>query len=577
MLTFSLLQASLLFGETPVEPRFNVKDFGAKADGVTDDSAAFSDAIKTAIRSDKKAVVFVPAGRYSLKTPMDNQGMLSITGATNLTLEGEKGTMLIAADPDKHIIFIKNSSNVTVRRLELDRNPLVFTQGRITSMDIEAKTVEVSIDSGYDEPDAKFLAPLKKFLVFTTPEADRYDRNTPGVPGIVARKRIGPMKWQFTLDMAPAPNYANRRWLLWNNVYKSWGVMMIKSQDCLAEDIQYYGGGANGGIGARMCSGTLTFRRFNVGVPPGSDRLIAAAGGGQQAMNRGTMIMDSCDISRVDDDACSMGSAFEKILRQVDPHTIVVEDTRGVPFQAGDAVTLWDWLLKKQRSEAKIVQCKPEGKGAVRLTLDASIQVLHPVGGPGLPLKSAWNGRGRFEEFDGVDRVADVQTAGKMIIRNCRFQVMRARCILVKGDDSLIENNTFYNTHMTAILAGPEFYWGEGPAVRNLTIRNNRFINIDGSSINLGCHQSDHSYDNMNIVIEGNTFENYGAKGGSGISGRQGTAVLVRNADGVTIRNNTFATPSVTAPANSKPLLIEASRNFLVKDNKGIPVDPINQ
>jgi hypothetical protein len=72
-LSIVFASSSLLFAETPVEPRFNVKDYGARADGVTDDSAAFSDAIKTAIRSGKKAVVFVPAGRYSLKTPMDNQ------------------------------------------------------------------------------------------------------------------------------------------------------------------------------------------------------------------------------------------------------------------------------------------------------------------------------------------------------------------------------------------------------------------------------------------------------------------------------------------------------------------------
>ena len=123
---------------------------------------------------------------------------------------------------------------------------------------------------------------------------------------------------------------------------------------------------------------------------------------------------------------------------------------------------------------------------------------------------------------------------------------------------------------MTAILAGPEFYWGEAPVVRNLVIRNNRFVNIDGSSINLGCHESANSYDNRNILIEGNTFENYGAKGGVGISGKQGTAVLIRNADGVVVRNNKFGPPSPTAPRDAKPLLIEVSRNVVVKGNEGV-------
>ena len=198
------------------------------------------------------------------------------------------------------------------------------------------------------------------------------------------------------------------------------------------------------------------------------------------------------------------------------------------------------------------------------------MEVLHPVGSDGLPLRSEYKGGGRFEEFDGIDRVADFQAAGKSIIKNCRFQNMRARCILIKTSNSIIENNTFYNTHMTAILAGTEFYWGEAPAIHNLVIRNNRFINIDGCSINLGCFKSDNSYDNKNILIEGNTFENYGASGGVGIAGIQGTAVLIRNADGVIIRNNIFKPAATTAPAGAKPVVVEVSRNVKFENNNGI-------
>jgi hypothetical protein len=61
---------------------------------------------------------------------------------------------------------------------------------------------------------------------------------------------------------------------------------------------------------------------------------------------------------------------------------------------------------------------------------------------------------------------------------------------------------------MTAILAGPEFYGGEAPAVRNLVIRNNK-----------------------------------------------------------------FGPPALTAPRDAEPLLIEVSRNVVVKDNDGITKD----
>jgi hypothetical protein len=76
---------------------------------------------------------------------------------------------------------------------------------------------------------------------------------------------------------------------------------------------------------------------------------------------------------------------------------------------------------------------------------------------------------------------------------------------------------------------------------------------------------------NRNILIEGNTFEGYGNLGGVSLAGKQGTAVLIRNADSVIVRDNMFGPPSPTVPRGVKPLLIEVSRNVVVKDNQGLP------
>ena len=547
--------------------RFNVRDFGAKADAESDDAGAFAQAIAAAIKAGPGATVFAPAGRYVLQTPAGDS-MIAIVKAHGLTLAGEPGSLLISSEPKKHILSIDQSENVTVRRFEMDRNPLVFTQGKITAIDPAAKTVDVAIDKGYDEPDAKYLAPLKSFLVFTDPQADTWDHSR-WWPTIVQRERLAPMTWRLTLSLSPLAAYAGKRFLIWDNMYKGWGVACKGSRDILVEDVSYYGGGADAGWQMWSCPGDVTLRRFRVGVPPGSDRLFACAGGSQEFQNRGTLTLEHCDFSRIDDDGVNMGTTYAKVLQQIDSRTIVVAGG-GIPFQPGDTITLWDWFKKSVRQEARLEAFTREDGGAVRLTLDADVTVEHPAGSPGLPQRGKWDGRGRFEEFDGIDRIADEQAAGKLIVRHCRFQTMRARNILVKGAAAVIEDNTFYNTHMTAILAGPEFYWGEAPAVRNLVIRNNRFTNIDGASINLGCHHSEESRDNKNILIEGNVFEHYGARGGIGIVGKQGTAVLIRNADRVTVQNNSFGSPAATAPQDAKPLVIEASRHTTVKDNEGL-------
>jgi hypothetical protein len=547
--------------------RFNVRQFGAMADGKTDDSEAFSKAIAAGIKSGKDALVFVPSGRYMLRTPMGG-GMIQIKNASGFTLEGEKGTFLVSSVPSKHMINIDSSSNVIVSNFELDRNPFVFTQGVVDKIDTTLKTVEVTIDKGYDEPDAPLLQKLSAFLVFTDPKADTWDHSR-WWPKIVSRERISTMKWKFTLSIVPLQTYQAKRFLIWNNVYKGWGVVANNSKDCLVENIKYYGGGADAGIGIWGCDGTITYKNFRTGIPEGSNRLIAAAGGSQEFENRATIVFDNVDVSRVDDDGFNMGTAYAKVLKQVDSRTIVVE-RKNTPYVVGDTIALWDWFLKKERSQAVLLRFTKNEDKTVTLVLDKNVEVLHPVGSPGLPLRSEYKGGGRFEEFDGIDRLADFQAAGKSIIRNSRFQNMRARCILLKTSNSIIENCTFYNTHMTAILAGTEFYWGEAPAIHNVIIRNNRFVNIDGCSINLGCFRSDNSYDNKNILIEGNTFENYGAKGGVGISGIQGTAVLIRNADGVIIRNNKFGTPASTAPKGSRPVVVEVSRNVKFENNIGI-------
>jgi len=78
-------------------------------------------------------------------------------------------------------------------------------------------------------------------------------------------------------------------------------------------------------------------------------------------------------------------------------------------------------------------------------------------------------------------------------------------------------------------------------------------------------------------LIEGNTFEGCGRKAVNHKQGLRGNAVWVRNADGVTIRGNTFGPPAPSAPPGAKPLVVEASRNVSVKGNKGVPDEEIKE
>ncbi|MBQ9776722.1 MAG: hypothetical protein IJW17_11885, partial [Lentisphaeria bacterium] len=110
----------------PAPTVFSVKDFGAKGDGKTDDGPAFRKAIAAAsAMGGKPAVIKIPAGRYFIKP--DNKPLpqklkvrlqenvyaeryetlpgtyarthLMILHTKNLTIQGEKGSVLVFADP----------------------------------------------------------------------------------------------------------------------------------------------------------------------------------------------------------------------------------------------------------------------------------------------------------------------------------------------------------------------------------------------------------------------------------------------------------------------------------------------
>ena len=137
-------------------------------------------------------------------------------------------------------------------------------------------------------------------------------------------------------------------------------------------------------------------------------------------------------------------------------------------------------------------------------------------------------------------------------IKNCTFKNNRARGVVVKGHDVVIENNTFTGNTHPAIVAHADLYWCESAFPVNVKIRNNKitnnatsgemykqaandmigsiFIGVTPPSTDSGsfynCKQ------NKNIVIEGNTITNTNVYG-----------IVAANCDGITIQKNTITNP----------------------------------
>jgi hypothetical protein len=147
-----------------------------------------------------------------------------------------------------------------------------------------------------------------------------------------------------------------------------------------------------------------------------------------------------------------------------------------------------------------------------------------PPSAPPSPLPAGraagYDGRGSGKDWksakdDGIDRVVDYSLAcSSVTFRHCRIQALRARGLNLKSQNCLIEGCAFYDCEMPAVSGGPEFWWGEAPAIHNFTVRNNTFVNCNTRCIDIGAWDVGDPCamrENRNILIEGNTFEHYGA------------------------------------------------------------------
>lgn len=564
---FSCMVACLpCFGDatTLAASTVNVKDFGAKGDGAADDAPAINRALAAAVQHGPGTILFLPAGTYAigernLFTTAKHGGVhLAIAHADGLTIQGEAGTRLVCRDLTRSFFSVEQSRNVTIQNFTVDADPLPFTQGTITAYDPATRNLDLQIDEGYDDIDRADLATVSEFRLCDSPYSDGWKEDQ-YFPKLKNRARLGPGHWRLTPASSPPYRFdaslVGKKWMLWAKGYRGWAFHIGRSDGCLIDNVRIYETGGSGGF-ELVNNGSATISHVYLGPPPNSNRLFCGGGGAMSFFNRGTITVEDCDFSHIDDDGFNLGTHFVRVVEKIDPRTCRTE-AWPADFQVGDTLVLWDWKNKTERDEAKLTAAEKESDGHWRLNFDRPLEfVTMGEGQPTAPHK--------VQEVDGIDRLVDLDSAGSCILRRNRISSLRARCFLVKTGKSVIEDNLFHDTHMPGILAGAEFFWGEGPALRGLVIRRNVFRNIDAPNISVATFNSPTGISNRDVTIEDNTFEDYGRFPVVYMSkDPQGVAIQVHNTDGVTIKGNHIAPPGEGCP-KVDPIVVGTCRNVQV-------------
>ena len=110
-------------------PFINVKDYGAKGDGVSDDGKAIINAINA---SGEKNIIYFPPGTYIIENTeiegYENTGI--VIEKSNIILIGNnRNSILKSKTGHLQVISISNSSNLTIKNLVIDGNAINYASG----------------------------------------------------------------------------------------------------------------------------------------------------------------------------------------------------------------------------------------------------------------------------------------------------------------------------------------------------------------------------------------------------------------------------------------------------------------
>lgn len=515
--------------------KFPVRDFGAVPDDAQADGEAIRKCIAAAQASGKPAEVVFEAGTYRVDPAPAVGGelvCLPVRGALDLTLRGAKDatTMLVFTNPSAGGVLFEGCTNVAIKDLRLDYDPLPYASGTIASVDPQGGTFELDLEDGSLAFDHPVFSPKRAMTVWgMTVRPDPVHGTTHYGPNIIGGgAKISPVQ--------------GRRWRLVSNLKEADAIAELKPGTRLVHMARTYGAGvcfrnstnvraegvtilASPGLAFLpiLCGGDIAFVDCHVRVVPGRPLSTNADGIHARGL-RGKLLVERCSFEGMADDAINIHSSAILVQNIVSPSEIIAPNHTW-SLRPGDELVVMDPQTLAEKGRTTVASAEP-GPGSTR------IRFTKPIEG----LKAG-------STYADADRIYNLSEAGSpFVIRDCKFLSFRGRGILASSTGGIIERNRFENNEGWAIDLGfGERIWGEGPPPGNIVISDNEFIGKGGilPAINVrvtidfvGTVQGPRDADRgirpfRNLTIRNNTFENLSAP-----------AIRLGGVEGALVENN---------------------------------------
>lgn len=532
-------QRNLPLIDMPISMNINLKDFGAIPNDGKNDTPGIVKALnfckKMALTGATGIKLTFEKGRYDLfsNEKSKNTHIIFLSDAKNIIIDGN-GAEIIIHDPLKGFFSVFKSENVIVKNLFIDYDPLPFTQGKITGVDLKGRFFELKLDEGFPSLNEKmFQEASRVWGMLMDPEIPGKLKD--GAPNLFATKEfeeVSPGHFKVKLK---AINLLKSMEVgdLYVHLARTNGISIFKSGN--SKNITYL-------ENTNYSSPAGSYNAFNMeewNIIGGQIKLkpgrIHSANADCVHVNGGKFgpWIENCLFEGYSDDAINMKAAKAPILVQKSPIELVVKQT----VTKGDVIRIFNPREGVLIGEFEVIQNKFLGNAKMHITLNKPIEQKLEVGDT------------KTNDLAYVD----TKSNESFVIRNNTFKNARRYGILLQNSYGVIERNIFQNLSQSGITINNGVDWGEGFVAHDIIINQNIFNNCGYDDTYLK------EYNAAAIRMRVTKLKDLEAKGkwnGVATADWQGL-------ENISITNNTFL-------YNKRALSIECSTNTVVSGNKFI-------
>jgi hypothetical protein len=488
--------------------------------------------ITEAYRTGQKRIV-IPAGTYYIKPPSAGSH-LRFHGMSDFEIDA-RDVHFVFTDQTRGGIEFLNCRNVRLRGASIRFETPPFTQAVVEGIAPDGAWYDVRIEKGYPTnfDDARYFP--------AQPIGYLFDSKTrwwkPGTYDLYGQsiKRLGADRFRVFWNVPAGPRLHPVAVgdLMGFRGSGPHNVTIVTSTRVSLIGVTIYNAGSfavweSGGDGDNRYS--ITVKRGPRPPEAVTDPLFSSTADAFHSTDvRKGPVLEQCYFEAMADDGIAIHGTYSLVL-SAGGNKFVINDGN---FRPGDPLRLFD-PRGQPAGEALVRSIQPlEGFHNTKKSHRAAISD-HTAG----PYFEVMLDRPLPADFDYL--VSNPAATGSgYVLRENTIRNHRARGMLLKADNGLVEGNLIEGSTMGGIVVTPEFWWYEADYSRNVTIRNNTIRQVAYAPRQLGAvlvaavgEKPIPGCGHQHIVLDGNRFEDL-----------NGVNLLISSACDVTVKNNLFIRP----------------------------------